>query len=1187
MMKHKTQAYRGTVMRARWNHRGIVRHYLTAGCLALGTFASVSLGAQEVVPAVQTPPATPTPAAPAAEATLRRTIAVKLDNVTLAEALRIVGEQAGVVIFYSSSTLPGDKRVSLTANAITVRDALQVLLEDTGMEAVARAPGLIAVRPTGTRAPVLAGTLTQQGTATISGYIRDSATGASIPQVVIRVDGTTLETKSDGEGEYKITGVSAGEYRVTARRVGYLAKTRTVTVNDGQAVTLNFLLNPPTTKLDEVVTTAVGEQRRYQVGNVISSINVDSIVPSAPVASVMDLISGRAPGVEVIASSGMVGSGSTIRIWGQGSLLLQSDPIIIVDGMRVDNTEGETITAFGNGPNPTPSRINDLDFSQIQTIDILKGPSATTEYGSDAANGVIVITTKRGTSGTAQWHVSAEQSASQVPENFPNLYYSWGHTTDGHVTSSSPCTLVPEYDATVPQYAPQFGPGEVYGTCLADSITAFNPLNHSATTDIGSGPGAKYDIDVGGGSNVLRYYVAAGLTNDVGGTRLPDVFRSEALGLGFPESAMDPNSFDQRSVRLNTTFELNRALDVQANIAYMTSFQRAPAGGVISRGLGNGPSLPDSAYNWGYGFSPGYDYTTCPSCGPLGFLGVSTNDNTTRWTGGLVGTWRPTSWLVGHSTLGIDHGSESYVNNTLPQAEEYIPSFLSGGKIDDQEQSTDVYTVDLRLTATAALSRVINAVSSVGVQMTDTRMQGTDAEVNDLSASEFTLNAGIPNFSGQLTSRTATLGAYLEEQLQWADRLFLTGALRADEGSNFGDNYGAAVYPKISASWLVMNHDGTTVRVRSAFGPSGQQPPYGANLQNYGYTLSGPGQSGGTATTGLLFEAPGNPELAPERVSEYEGGVDVGLWGNRLTLEATGYSKTTQNALYTTTIGWDLGNESYTENIGQVRNSGIEGTLTAAVVQSRLTTWTVTANASLNTNMLVRLAPGVLPQLANPFTQSEYFAPGYPLYGNWGQHYQYVDRNSDGILEPNELTTDTAHVYEGSSIPREEASVSSFWGFWRNTVSLNALFDCRTGFTLTPGPTYSGSLAGLNEPTAPLWEQASAITQQSYGSYGEPAPPIFDGTYIRFRELSLTYAIPHAWVRGLRLADLSITAAVRNLALWTRYPFGDPEVGTSSEGSLNTASGIYAANNDAREYSGATTYAPLTRNWTVRLNARF
>src|SRR6202044_2856263 len=158
--------------------------------------------------------------------------------------------------------------------------------------------------------------------------------------------------------------------------------------------------------------------------------------PTAPITSLTDLISARAPGVDVLETSGMTGAGEIIRIRGISSLVLQGDPILIVDGIRQDNTAGGDLgTLFStngvgdaNGSHPTPSRLNDIDFSDVETIDILKGPSASTEYGTDAANGVIVITTKHGTVGAPQWRLSAERTTSNIPETFPTGLYSWGHT---------------------------------------------------------------------------------------------------------------------------------------------------------------------------------------------------------------------------------------------------------------------------------------------------------------------------------------------------------------------------------------------------------------------------------------------------------------------------------------------------------------------------------------------------------------------------------------------------------------------------------------------------------------------------------------------------------------------------------------------------------------------------------------
>jgi hypothetical protein len=223
---------------------------------------------------------------------------------------------------------------------------------------------------------------TQQGSGSIGGRVTDVATRAPLDRVAVRIEGLGSGTVSAADGHYAIRNVPSGTYHVTARRVGYLPLTTDVTLTTDQPATLDFALAVAPTKLDEVVTTAVGEQRRYEVGNVIATINADSIARTAPITDLTDLLSARAPNVQVLQSSGMAGDGPKIRIRGLGSFTLQNDPIVYVDGVRVDNYSGGLNDVFRVvGPRPTPSRLNDLDPEDIASIDVLKGPSAATEMG--------------------------------------------------------------------------------------------------------------------------------------------------------------------------------------------------------------------------------------------------------------------------------------------------------------------------------------------------------------------------------------------------------------------------------------------------------------------------------------------------------------------------------------------------------------------------------------------------------------------------------------------------------------------------------------------------------------------------------------------------------------------------------------------------------------------------------------
>jgi TonB-linked SusC/RagA family outer membrane protein len=1106
-------------------------------------------------------------------ALLDKTIAVDFDDVGLGDALRTIAQDAGLELSYSELAVAGTGHISLHASSITVTDALTVALRGTSLDAVVSEAGEVVLVRHGTMlSAAVPLSPAMQGVGTITGHVTDGALKSPLSEVSVRVEGAPLRTTAYADGKYTITGVAPGTYRVTARRVGYQPLTKDITIAGDQTATLDFALVAAPTRLDEVVTTAVGEQRRYEVGNDISTINADSIAPTAPITSLTDLISARAPGVTVLETSGMTGSGEAIRIEGLTSLVLQNDPILIVDGIRQDNSAGGDIAAIlplgTGGAHPTPTRLNDIDFSDVESIDILKGPAASTEYGTDAANGVIVITTKHGTAGRPQWRASAEQTASAIPVTFPQGYYSWGHTTDGAHAQVN-CTLTPAFS----------GYGSTTGACVVDSVTQANPLNNPATSIFGTGNRGKYDLSVGGGSDAVRYYVAGGLTNETGIIRMPPVFKelADTADLGLPSSAFSPNSEQQRSVRANTAIKLGPTADLTVTGSYLSTYQQTPNAGELYTGALGAPALDDAAHNYGYNLLGILTRFT-----PLSQLTELGSQNTDRVTGGLTGTWHPAGWFVGHATVGLDHGTEQDQELNYPLANSAYEDFSPALSL--ASTTTDIYSVDVRGTATTGIARGVRSTTSAGLQLVDTRIAGQTAQALGITATNLTLNGAVSPTVTQLGMRQATLGGYGEEQVSILDRLFLTGALRIDAASGFGAAYNVAAYPKASVSWLAVNSSATTVRVRGAFGESGVQPMNGAALQLYSSQIVY--ANGGTASSEEL-NWPGNQNLAPERTGEFEGGVDVGGWGNRASLALTGYTKTTQDALVSANLGPTLNSYTTQENIGEVRNTGVEATVTATIIENRAVTWSVGVNASYNHNTLLSLAPGVVAQTVVGTDATYRQAPGYPLYGLWSYPISYRDANRDGILESGEVTVGDSLEYVGPSLPTREASVTTRVGLWRGAVSLGGLVDYRGGYRIANGASVDegaiGSARGTNDPTAPLWLQARAIPNESFTATDLNDE---DGSYVRFRELSVTYAVPRSVLRVLRVQSVSVTGAVRNLAVWTRYTGPDPEVSSTAGHDLQyqpTANG-YQVNNDVREDFGA---VPLARYWVVRLNLGF
>jgi TonB-linked SusC/RagA family outer membrane protein len=1104
----------------------------------------------------------------------RKQIEVSFQETSLRQALSEIARQAGVRLSVSGAVVALDQPVSFSASRISVGAALTAVLYDAGVDVLLAADGTtMAIVP---RGGVKAGEAERaKGVGgTISGSVTDSITRETVPRVAVSVLETGQTTKTNGEGQYAIVDVAPGQYHVKVMRVGFIVKTRVVEVRDGATSTLNFAMSRPATELDEVVTTGAGDQRRFTLGNEVSSINVDSLTPTAPVTSVTDVLTSRVPGLQVIESGGLTGGGEAIRIWGQSSALLQSDPIIIVDGVRQDNTPGGSPGGLQFYATPTPSRLNDIDFSQIESIDVLKGPAASTEYGTDAANGVIIIKTKRGTSGKPQWHASIEDGASTIPTDYPDFYYSYGHLTDG---SRSPveCPIVASVNWGIPSSSS--------GACTVDSLVHGNPLDHPATTFYGTGSRQKYALDLGGGSDAIRYFVAGSLSNEIGAIKVPDVFVPAMQAAGFPSSVYNPNSENQRSGRTNLFFNVGSKADITVSAAYLSTYQAGPSVGQNGSGLldgaARGGSL-DAANNYGYGFTNNPVVTNFSS---------TSSQQTDRFTGGLVADWRPVSWLAAYADAGIDHGSQSMLFESWPQVFQYLygqAGTANGGSYDLIDGTTDTYSADLRVSATATLTPAIRALTTLGVNMRDTRQGSLEGAAQELSSQNMSL-AGAPSPSlSQAGSRNATLGGYAEEQLQFVDRVFLTGALRADGASGFGKNYQAAVYPKVSFSWLAVQQSGTTVRFRSAFGASGQQPYNGLTLQLYQPIVAA---IGSYPVSSMYLSQVGNPNLKPERSTEWEGGTDLAFWGNRLSMAFTAYQKTTTDALYNAPLGFDLANYTQTINIGEITNGGLEASVTAVPIQSDAVSWTVSVNASTNHNKLVHLEAGLSPLwFGNGAYGVQQIKAGYPLYGYWGTTYSYPGAVSGGFLTSNQVTVANAPSYLGSSIPTQQAAFSTHVAVLHNTLSLGMVFTYQGGYKVYDGLAQAedqyGTTEGLNVPgAASLATQARVIASNLNQNY-TPAGYFYDGTVWRFQELSLTYALPGAWARAVRMHSLSLTGAVRNLAFWTRYPDGDP-ASSFSVFSSETVGTTTFNNNDVRESS--TSAVPLARYYQFRLNVGF
>src|SRR5438445_8139836 len=351
----------------------------------------------------------------------------------------------------------------------------------------------------------------QQGT--ITGQVTDQTSGQPLVGARVSVVGTSLVAISRAEGRYRIPNVPAGAAKVRATFIGYAAASQSVTVGPDETATADLALVLTPYSLDEVVVTATGEQTKRQVGNVISTIRADSLVLTSPIANMNDLLNAKAPGVEVLAGN-LTGAGARVRIRGTNSLSLNNEPLYILDGIRMTSgNRSDAASTIGIG-GTNPSRVNDINPDEIESIDVIKGPSAAALYGTAASTGVIIIKTKQGQPGPARWSVYGEQGVIRDYNDYPTAYRAWRHGPTSSATSTPSngvqCLLT---QAARDSLTPAGVPDPLF--CRRDSITTYNLFDDPMSSPNGTGYRNQYGVQVSGGTDASRYVVSGEWANEV------------------------------------------------------------------------------------------------------------------------------------------------------------------------------------------------------------------------------------------------------------------------------------------------------------------------------------------------------------------------------------------------------------------------------------------------------------------------------------------------------------------------------------------------------------------------------------------------------------------------------------------------------------------------------------------------
>jgi TonB-linked SusC/RagA family outer membrane protein len=933
----------------------------------------------------------------------------------------------------------------------------------------------------------------QETTGTVRGQVRDSATAQPLSGVQVSIPATSQGTLTDARGMFLLTGISPGTVTLDVQMIGYGTGTRKVAVTAGQTAVADFTLAQRAVVLNQLVVTATGQQRERELGNAVATINVASI-PVAPPKGVQGMLSAQVPGAYVMANSGQPGAGGTIRLRGVNSVSMGNNPIIYVDGVRIYSGTTPTMPLNRQGE----LSLNDIDPADIARIEVIRGPAATTLYGTQASGGVIQIFTKRGTTGAPLW--SADISA--------------GFNNQGHVGPSADPT------------------GMWLNKCSGILTTGAgkqfeDPSCPASGSWLRNGPITRFDLSVRGGQGQMSYYLS-GFSNNTDGT----LRNSQTKAAGF-RANFGFRPMDKVSLNLNT------------------SYTRRNTGWVP-----DGNSAEGVLLNVSRGPSNNFKGSGCTDAGVvcLDNGAIFTTDNTTKsdhFITGLTLSYSPGTWLTNRLTFGFDYNG--LVNqNVLPFGFVTLPT----GEMYWNNWVHKLLTVDYVSTLQNSLGQSFSSSFSLGGQMYDDRVESLDVTANDFAGpgQPTIVTAATRDVTDDVRQRVVNAGFFLQEVLGWQDRAFLTGGLRVDGNSAFGKGFGLQPYPKVSASYILSDHAFwpksliQTFKLRAAIGESGKAPGAFDAERTWEPIAGDNGQPGFTPAQ------LGDANLGPERTWEYEAGFEMGALQNRLGVDFTIYNQHTSDALIPVTAPPSDGFlNTQLENVGKLQNHGIELAVHGTIIRTDNVQWNARVDYSSTYDKAVDLGGQVITVQT---TARTYVEEGYPVPSYFGKKVLNPNAYADPIIQDdqylgtpyptqiialntslrlfNSLTASATGAWDlGASLMNAVGYQNSGKGTWYGCYATQAKLNAYA----------AGDSTALNDVTALQRLKCSQVTGvRDYDWWIEP------DNFFRLRDVTLTYQLPQWGFWGGRSATLTLSA--QNLLTVTKYDGTDPEVSDERDSSM-------------------------------------
>ncbi|WP_229365890.1 TonB-dependent receptor [Fibrisoma montanum] len=1094
-----------------------------------------------------------------AQEILNRGITLQVESTDVRNILSSIAKQANVKFVYSSNTIQASRKVSLAARNEKLSKVLNELL--TPLQVSYEVVGnRILLRKTpadqSSLAPLNPATFSvETADQTVAGTVLDEK-GAALPGVSVVLKGSTRGTTTDPAGKYRLS-VPDGNATLVFSFVGY--QTQEVAV--GTRSVIDITLQSDDKSLNEVVVVGYGTVKKSDLTGSVAKVG-EAAIKATPIVSLDRAMQGRAAGVLVTQNSARPGGTSTIRIRGTGSVNASNDPLYVIDGFPTGN-------------------LNSINSDDIESIEILKDASATAIYGSRGANGVVLVTTKRGRAGKTFVSYDGYYGVQSVRRQIPMLNAREYAEFINEARLNGGTT--PYFDGSAPDRPLPSALGE--GTNWQNEIFREAPIQN-------------HQLLFSGGSEKSRFAVSAGYYDQQG--------------------IIINSNFKRYTLRANLDNEISSRVKLGVTLlgAYTTSQsnrteQDGNQGGTVTSSALNAPPTfsayaPDGSYTRILGSvlnGPGFD-------NPVAIAReITDQSNLIRVLANTNLDFKIMEGLTFRTTFGAD--LQGAKGNYYATRKTFLGESSNGLATVSNSQSINWLNEN-----TLNFNRTLNTRHTIGALLGYT-IQGTTVEnaqangrtFNDDFALYNNLGAGstlVAPSSGASDWRLISYIARVNYNL--ADRYLFTLTARRDGSSRFGENNKFGFFPSGAFAWKVLNESFaqnqklfTDLKFRVSYGLSGNQEI--GNYQHYANVRSETYVLGGTLFTGNYIGNITNPDLRWEKSAQFDAGVDFSLLSNRIQLTADYYIKTNSDLLFNVNIPTTSGFNSALQNIGKVQNRGVELGLNTINVDRGGFRWNSEFNISFNRNEILSL------EGRNEFTTGSdvvlyaaAFNPillrvGSPLGTFYGrvtdgifQNQAEVDASAQKTAKPGDIRyrdlnndgqiNDNDRAIIGNANPK-------FFGGLNNTftfkgLELNIFLQGNYGndllnfgrfdyLNLTSSNNNTKEVLDRWTPTNP--SNTIPRANSAGGSRILSTFQVEDGSYLRVKNLSLGYNLPAALVKRLYLSGAKVYVLGQNLFTFTKYTGYDPEV--NRYGSSSISQGI--------DYGGY----PAARTVTVGLNLKF